>query len=436
MPFSTLMRTWETKRGKAQRADDYLTAKQTPRSSSILAPPDLRTTYYTPLRWCYLVNGAIEERLTIVDQTTNSSRITKFLREAWRDCDGDLVSSRVHWGAGGKGRAYCAVTSNPDGSPRMTMLSAESTVHRRDPDTGELVEALHVYDDGTRAAHYEIGRTTWFMRSPDGWSRYRTEDHGYDRLQIVVFSYRAQDGYGDPWSRPIWGLQDSATRVATDGAIAGALMAVPQRVILGATQEEQKQPAEKLYLARLLTLSKSDAKITEFAAAQLQQFSALLNMFAGQAASITGQPVSFFGLRSDANPTSGDAKREDDGRVNKLAERISRDYTASWQLVLQLLLDFYPTNVAESVRRSATVTWKDLNEPSVTEQADQAVKLAAAKWGDEPLFSRRFILEQMGLTEPEIEAELERMQDDRLARLLEVDSDPGSPPEGQPAPVS
>jgi hypothetical protein len=425
MAFNELYDLWQAKSVQADQAEAYLTARQTPRSTSILAPPELRVLYYTPLRWCYLITGAIEERISIADLVCSVNTVAKWLRKTWRDLDGDLLSSRVHNEMLGAGRSYVAVTSNPDGSPRATMLTAKSTVHVMDPDTGELREALHVYGkDGEKATHYEIGRSTSYTKSSNrnGWVRTGVDDHGYPRIPIVVFSARSsrQDGYGEPVARSVWGLQDSATRVATDGAIAGALMAVPQRVILGASPEEKKQSTEHLYMARLLTLSKSDASIEQFAAAQLQQFSTLLNMYARQAASVTGIPVSMFGVASDANPASGDSQRQDDRRITRRAERISRDCTSSWQLVQQLLLDFAPMTVTDEARRTVSVEWLDAHSPTRAELADMALKLSSAKYGPDgsPLVSREFILEKLGLTESQIEEELAKIPADSLAALM------------------
>jgi hypothetical protein len=228
--------------------------------------------------------------------------------------------------------------------------------------------------------------------------------------------------------------------VSTDAAIAGALLAVPQRVIKGATQKEQQASAEKLYLARLLTLSGKDASIEQFAAAQLQNFATLLNMYSKQAASALGAPISLFGVASDANPASGDAKAEDDSRITRRAERIARDFTSSWQLVLQLLLDFCPFAVTDEARRSVTVAWLDPNRPSVSEAADMALKLAQSKYGpnERPLVSHQRILKMLGLTDEEIIEELDLIEEDELTALLREpieEVDPVGPSTGDPAPT-
>lgn len=444
MAFSDLMIKWSDEARKADRAREYLQAKQTVRSTSVLAPPQLRVIYYTPLRWCELITGALEERIGITDLTSDFARVSKFLRTTWRDIDGPLLSSRVHSEALAYGRAYVSITSNQDGSVRASMLTAKSTVHEINPDTGELIEALRVYGKkGDRATFYQRGRTTFLQKNDhNGWQVVGVDEHGFDRVSIVVFTQRSQsqDGYGDPVAKGVWKLQDASTRVATDGAIAGALMAVPQRVILGATSEEQKQTTEKLYLARLLTFTKSDAKIEQFAAAQLQQFGTLLNMYARQAASVTAIPITMFGVTSDSNPQSGDSAQQDDSRITRRAERISRDFTPSWQLVEQLLLEFYDGPVSADVLRSVSVTWLDASAPSRSEMADMGLKLASAKYGPDgrPLVSQRFILRKLGLTETEIDAELALIENDVLAEMLkevpEDDPTGDPPPTGQPEP--
>lgn len=443
MPFSDLYKLWQNEAAKCDRAHDYLTAKQTVRSTPILAPPELRSLYYTPLYWCEILTQAIEERISVTDVECSVERVAKWLRERWRDIDGDLLSSRVHTEALGYGRAYVSVTTDENGNPDARMLTAKSTVHRMNARSGELDEALRVYGrDGSLATLYQIGRTTWLSRTEGGWRVDRTDAHGYPRLQIVVFSQRSskQDGYGAPVTRSIWGLQDAASRVSTDAAIAGALLAVPQRVIKGATQKEQQQSAEKLYLARLLTLSGKDASIEQFAAAQLQNFATLLNMYCKQAASSLGAPISLFGVASDANPASGDAKAEDDSRITRRAERIARDFTSSWEQVLQLLLDFCPFPVTEEARRTATVTWLKPSQPTMAESVDAVSKLAGIGYGPNklPVVSRERLMKMLGLTDEEILEELELIEDDELTQLLREpieEVDPVDPSTGDPAPT-
>jgi len=443
MPFQDLYTLWQNEAAKCDRAHDYLTAKQTVRSTPVLAPPELRTLYYTPLYWCEILTQAIEERISITDVECSVERVAKWLRSQWRDIDGDLLSSRVHTEALAYGRAYVSVTTGEDGKPQATMLTAKSTVHKMNPRTGELDEALRVYGrEGKLATLYQRGRTTWLQKVEGGWRVERQDDHGYSRVQIVVFSQRSakQDGYGAPVTRSIWGLQDAGSRVSTDAAIAGALLAVPQRVIKGVTQDNKpKMSAEKMYLARLLTLSGKDASIEQFAAAQLQNFATLLNMYSKQAASSLGAPISLFGVASDANPASGDAKAEDDSRITRRAERIARDFTSSWELVLQLLLDFCPFPVTDEARRSATVAWLDPNKPTMAEGADMALKLASAKYGpnERPLVSHQRILKMLGLSDEEILAELDLIEEDELTALLRepVEEDPSVSPTGDPAPT-
>lgn len=436
MSFGSLYQDWETRRPEAEKAKRYIECKQTGRNTSVLAPPELRTMYFTGLRWAWLVTGALEERLSIVDLVCADLSLAKFMRDRWRDLDGDLISSRVHTEALTYGRAYVAVTSKADGSPFMTMLTALSTVHKLNPLTGSLREALRVYGDRNQySTHYELGRTTHREKTNEGqWRITNTEEHAYDRLNIVLFTARstATDGYGQPEAKAIWSLQDAGTRTATDGAIAGALAAVPQNVILNASEEATAgKSASQLYMSRILALKGSNVEIGQFAAAQLQQFGTLLTTFARQAASVMGVPVSIFGVASEANPSSGDAQRQDDSRITRRADRLARDFTPGWQEVLNILADYTPSEikVTDAALRSLDVEWMKANAPTAGEIADLAVKYASAKLPNgAPVLSHRFILKKLGLTPKEIEEELEAAEDSVFAQMMR-DDDNDEPPQ-------
>lgn len=441
MSFETLYAKWQALRPKAQTAQNYFDAVQTPRNTSILAPPSMRIDYYTSTPWSRVATTALEERITIADIDCRDGSLAEYLRSAWFGADGDRVSSRTHLLALMHGRSYVAVSSRADGSPDLTCLSALETVHTVDPATGVVNEVLRVYGNGQRrATHYLPGKTVHYVRAGDfsAWQESRTVSHQYGRLFIVPFvntAFATDAADGSPEARSLWHLQDSATRIATDMSIAAALMAVPQRIILGATDEEADEGAVQLYMSRMLMFRNSDAKVEQFSAAQLQQFGTALVTLARVASTAVGIPVSLFGVSSEANPSSGDAMREDDSRITKRAERLTREFTPAWQSVLSILADFYPGHreVSDEDLQSISPSWRDPSRPTLAMLADFGQKLATASYDGRPLFSREFIYRKMGMTSTEILDELDRVEEDPIRAIMREggDDDPPSPGEDQ-----
>src|SRR5690606_30967755 len=82
----------------------------------------------------------------------------------------------------------------------------------------------------------------------------------------------------------------------------------------------------ELVLRRFLVLT-GDAKIDEYSAAQLQNFSTAFNTIARNASAASGLPLDYLGVSSDANPSSGDAIRGASDRLVKRADRFTRGLT-------------------------------------------------------------------------------------------------------------
>lgn len=428
-----------------RRADWHNNGRATKRSLSVLLPPELR---YLSEVICMseLVSEILEERVEIRDvEAPGFDELTATMR-GWRD-DQDLaeLESQTTMEELSLGRGYIAVSqlNANDPTPVFTVESPYNMIHKVDPRTRDVVEALRKFGDvdSPQYVHY----------TPEGAQEYGmvggrlvtngpSQQYG-DLLQgmVPVVPFVNRSRVGDRWGRPaakrIWGLQEDMSRTLTDLAAACALLAVPQRAIMGIDANEQTDtegkpiPAAKLWMARLLTLSDSNARIAEFAAAQLAQFTSTMVAYGRLASSMTGIPIVFFGVASEANPASGDAQRADMDRLNKRAERICRGQRKPWRLAYRIGARFSGVT-DQAALRAIDVHFENPATTTITQRVSSAVGLAAVRRLPDAMFTPEYIMGLMGVSPEKVAAMDAQQTENVLDKILSQ-----LPPEPPPAPA-
>lgn len=416
---------------KSRDYNDYHRAKQTDRNTSVMAPPEFRLSYFVSIPFCRLACQVLSERIEIDSVTVAKDKTsTDYLRKILKAWGGSSFVNAAHTAAMEYGRAYLVPTGTDrdDGYPGCQVVPGRDMVHREDPFTGEVVEALRAYGDLRQfRAWYTRAETIYLERGQgtNGWkvtSRVPT----LDGTKVAVFPLICRDEPDNPWGRPeakdAFKLQDAACRIATDLAIASATMAVPQRALLGAEAKDFQvtnpdgtvkvddagnpvtATVEQLYMSRLLTLSDPTAKIAEFAAAQLQNFTTALNAVTRQAAATLGVPQAVFGVASDSNPASGEAIRQDDARLIRRAEQLTAGFEPAWEDLFSYLLLLIEVESVVSVR------WMDPSLPNLAARADAIAKLASITVGGKPLYTWEELRRLLGDDQEVIDAAKEMIE--------------------------
>lgn len=430
-----------------RRAEWFNEAKKTQRSLSILLPPELRYLSET-VGWAELGNEILEERVEIKDvEAPGFDALTEKMR-TWRD-EQDLpeVESQTTMEQLALGRGYISVSARSAQDPQTPVFTVESPhhmIHRSDPRTLEVIEAIREYGDpqSPSIAYYDRNQVQYLRRTPltNKWELDTTVErstivHGLGECPIVPFVHRQRvgDRYGKPAMKRIWGLQEDMARCLTDLAAACALLAVPQRAVFGIDSAEMKDadgqpiPAAKLYMARLLTLSDANAKIAEFAAAQLSQFTSTMVAYARIASSLTGIPIVFYGVASEANPASGDAQRADMDRLNKKAERICRGQRKPWRTAYRLGAKISGETNPEALR-AISVNFENPATNTITQKAAAIASLAAVRRLPDAMFTPQFLMDLMGVSPAKIE-EMDATQTVNAIDKLIGQLPPAPPPE-------
>lgn len=420
---------------RVREAERYWKKHVTQRSVSVLLPPELRYLQ-SAIALTRIVVSVFEERIEMRDVSAPGfDPLTDKLRRWRRLNDLDELFTFNTLESLITGRSYISVSGGSDGrTPTFAVETAHGMVHATDPRTRDVTEVLRVYrdtDDREHAVWFQPNRTDYLIQADSGrWSPDpdvpdSTVEHGFGRPTVVPFLNRARvgDTWGHPEAKPVWSLQEDMSRCLTDLAAACALMAVPQRAVFGVDERELKDadgndvPAAQLYMARLLTFADAGGRIAEFAAAQLSQFTSTLVTYARLASAVSGVPISYFGVASEANPASGDAQRADDDRLVKRSRRITRSFTRPAREVYRLaaMIDGETDKDALS---AIDVRWADPAMITIGQKADYVTKLAAIKTDPEMLLTPEYLLDILDLTPDQI-AEMVNRSTNTLTDLID-----------------
>lgn len=426
---------------KSRQYYEYFRTKQTARNTSVMAPPAFRQSYFVGVSFCRMSCQVLSERIEIDSVSATTTEATTYLRSILEAIGGSDFVNAAHLTAMEYGRAYLIPTGTdrPDGLPGVQVVPGRDMVHAVDPYTGEIIEALRVYGrNRDKRAYYTAVSTLYMEPTSDGWVVVREVPTATGK--IAVFPLICRGEVDNPWGRPeakdAFTLQDAACRIATDLSIASATLAVPQRAILGSEEEDWAPKnadgspkldadgnplpgpaADNLYMSRLLLISDPGAKLAEFAAAQLQNFTTALNAITRQAAAVLAVPQSVFGVASDANPASGDAIRQDDARLVRRSEQITRGFEPAWIGLFNYLLSdsVYPNETAK-------VSWVDPSLPNLATRSDAILKLATVTVNGRPLYTWEELRHKLGDPQEEIdEAQADYEKDQINKALLQPD---------------
>lgn len=306
------------------------------------------------------------------------------------------------------GRAFLSVGTNEDDpehplirveSPReMTMLVDARRRQARcalrqwgDDDNPHNIKYATLYTPEA-TVHLEMDNGIWVEVDRD--------DHGLGRVPIIMSLNRRRTGNwrGETEMTDIIPIVDGTARTLTNLQHAQEVAAIPRRAVAGASkgdfvdQDGKPLPVWDAYMGAVWALQNKDAKVMEFAAADLDNFHGTLNMYAQQASSVSGIPVKAFG-QFTSNPAAEGAIRADESQAVKRVERQNADtgVALGWTMAL-----------AERFRSGKEISgniikteWQDPGTPTFSQKADALQKLA----GGAPIISREGAWDELGWSE-------------------------------------
>lgn len=292
------------------------------------------------------------------------------------------------------GTGYVRIVDLGAGQVTFQAVRGRDGAFLEDPDTGQVTAVMRVHrppwyeNKGPivapqRVTVYAPGQWATFSTKPPagavpqlggiGWYEETSGSVPNDGLLMMPFLNRSRAGepYGRAEARDLYGLQDQGSRNLTGLAIAADALAVPQRALVAALPESISDLTTlETYMTSILALS-GDVKLEEWQAAQLQPFVEAAMLYGRKASEISGIPLGYWGISSEAQGASGDAIRENDARLEIRSREICAQFTKPLLAILAVVSGFL--GVAPG-RQS--VKWADPSTPTPSAQADAALKLS------------------------------------------------------------
>ncbi|WP_333731770.1 phage portal protein [Streptomyces sp. IBSBF 3010] len=388
--------------------------------------------------WCQVVPDATVERLVPIAFRLNDGTIDSKAWDAWRRNEADVEVGLAFLEALIAGRSFGLVWK-PDG------INTEITFHdvrqayvdyvpgkRRQRRAGLLI-----WRDGNqeRASLFYPDAVFLFVRTMDdaygfalndsaGWMSVGTLPNPLGVVPLVALENRARLR-GKPTSEiaSVAPLQDSVNTLWAHLMTAADERAVPARAVLGMdrpTKEildedgevigEEDLPIDRFRRDRLLWLEREGASIAEFSAADLTNYTSVIETAVRHIAAQTRTPPSY--LTGEMVNISADALvASEAGLVAKVQER-QRYFGAA----LRELMRLEALAAGDAARAEAlsmgSVVWRDAQFRSEAQYADALTKYKAINVPDEALWER------MPDTTPEEIERWKSMRDDQAAAIV------------------
>lgn len=302
------------------------------------------------------------------------------------------------------GRAFIAVSAptredvllgHPADAPIIRVESPRHMWADIDPRTKRVRSAVRFYHDpySMRATEDDQSYTVYLpdrtiIVDEDSRGNYTVREEIVHNLGIVPIipslnRERVSDRFGRSEIIPeLRSAQDVATRVVLNMQTAADLMAVPQRLLFGVEKDaiiQNQDPSAqyKAYMAGILAFEDENAHASQFSAAELSNYTGVIQELSKMVASYTGLPPQYLSFSSQM-PASAEAIRSAESRLVKTCELKGDMFGNVWERVMRLGLLVIDGDVPEDYLRIEAIL-SDPATPTFAAKADAAVKLTAGK---------------------------------------------------------
>jgi len=346
----------------------------------------------------------------LVDSIAERLRVVGFTRpDVWADwlrSDLDQLAAIAHREALVLGDAFAIVWASPDGSPRVTIESAQQVLVATDPASRKTTAAIKRVETtaGTTAWLYlpeKIER--WTSNQPGatttGFRLVETIDNPLGVVPVVRFRNGGRlldDGVSE--MTDVLPLTDAVTKLTTDLLTASEYAARPRRWATGVELIEDEETGEASNPFpegdRMLISEDPASKFGQLAGSDLAGYENAIGVIMRQISAVSGLPEHMLGIGGD-NPTSADSIRASEAALTAKAEARQGSFGKAWEDVARLLVAVRDGIDPASV--DVAVKWADPSTRSVAQEADAIVKLHAAG-----LLPTSYALARLGYSDDEI----------------------------------
>lgn len=384
------------KQGALEENQAYYDATFRLRALGLSTPPEMRFLT-AAVGWPSMYISSLEERLDVEDfRMGDESEGDDRLRNWWQANLLDVESGPGHTETLVHGISYITVSApneDADEDPEIPIMKLESPfnfIAKQDYRTRKVKEALRVYEDPEipnekYVALFLPDETVYLGQSKNSSSQWTVDYVVKHELGRVLVSPLVNRNRIHQWcgvseiSAELRSATDAASRIMMNLQSAAELMAIPQRILFGVSEEDfpvdvsKPGAAMEAYMARIMAFENDAGKATQFSSADLRNYVDALQELAKQVASYTGLPPQYLSFSSD-NPASAEAIKSAESRLIKKVERKARLFGQSWEEAMRLGMLVIDGDIPRDAYKLETV-WRDPSTPTFAAKADGTVKL-------------------------------------------------------------
>lgn len=387
----------ETLRAKVQRdrwamllAEAYYLGEQVVQNLRIAVPKELEFLR-TIVGWPAMAVDPYVERLhadcfRIPTATDGDQNLMDVMAENAFDSEQSLaftdalVARRAYWSVGSGADPNDAPVITVDSPLNMSVLWDLRGITPR--------AAMQEYRDNAnqlRGALILPGQTVHLAEDDSGqWVVVDRDMHGFDFVPVVRMAYGARTSNRDGRSAitpAVMSLTDAACRTLLGLEVAREIYSVPQRLILGATEDafvkSDGTPASawETYITRTLALERDEngdlPDIKQYTAYDPSTFTKLLDWYASAMAGMLAATPQDLGLYTQGNPASAEAGIVAESRRDRRAVNMQRQFGPELIKVAQMASRFQNGGVLPDVYRHLSVDWSPvtMDDPAATSDA-------------------------------------------------------------------
>ncbi|WP_083063040.1 phage portal protein [Mycobacterium arosiense] len=390
---------------------------------------------------CRLSINSIVERLRVCGFEGDSR-----LWEWFEDNELDIESASAHREALLYGSSWAFVWVDSQGSPNVTIESSRNVAAHIDPGTREITECIKRY--------YSRGQTHCWLYLPDVIQQYVADSVGANtdfqlvkeianplgtppvaqfrnpgRIHVPGLNYPERANLGTSEIHDLIPINGAIDMTVADALVTSNFCARPRRYISGIPLTEVPRVdqngtpvldanGEQIIDtvnpipegARMIAVEdeNGNVKIGQLPAADLAGYESLVKVLMAAAQATSALPSNYLGILTD-QPASADAYRAEAAGLTARSEEKAKAFGKTWDRVARLMIAVADGVPVESVK--VRTKWGPADYRSIAEESDAMVKLSTP-----PLYSRETALAKLGMSADEIEAEINRLDNDQFSK--------------------
>lgn len=358
--IATLRRQYQRNAATMTICERYYKAEQEIKNLRIAVPKELEGHLATLVGWAAMAVDPYVERLNLdcfrqVDATDGDEYLTAIM-----DANNFATEQALAYtDALSMGPAYWVVGSpeTPGDAPVITVESPLNTAVLWDLRGTSARATMQEYwsEDGRRRGALLVpGKTVHLAQDDKGeWVVASRDEHGFDFVPVVRMANRPRTNNRDGSSEITPALRsiiDDACRTLLDLGVARELYSVPQKILLGATEDAFKKAdgstasVWESYIHKFPSIERDEdgglPEVHQFQAYDPSVFTKILDWYASSASGIVAALPQEMGLYTQGNPASAEAGQVAENTRVKRTNRMQRQFTGPLIEVAKMAVRF------------------------------------------------------------------------------------------------